>query len=305
MLQQTLVKTVIPYYRFFLTRWPTVRDLAKANLDHVLHAWQGLGYYARARNMYKCAKLVSNEFGGIFPDTEDGLLQLPGIGPYTAAAIAAIAFGRKTSPVDGNIERVMSRLFAVEDILPAAKPRLRKLAGSLTPDQGAGDHAQALMDLGATICLSRTPHCDLCPLNADCRGLKQGIAADLPRRRPKVERPTRYGVAFCLLDNQGRILLRRRPEEGLLGGMMEVPSTPWRDNPWRKNQITIHSPFQTQWRMMSENVMHTFTHFGLELAIMTGSGWREAQVDEVWQAADALGELALPTVMKKVLRKAL
>ena len=261
MLQQTVVKTVIPYYRFFLTKWPTVRDLAKANLDQVLHAWQGLGYYARARNMYKCAKLVSNEFGGIFPDTEDGLLQLPGIGPYTAAAIAAIAFGRKTSPVDGNIERVMSRLFAVEDFLPAAKPRLRKLAGR--------------------------------------------IASELPRRRPKVERPTRYGVAFCLLDEQGRILLRRRPEEGLLGGMMEVPSTPWRDNRWRQNQIAIHAPLEIQWRKMSENVMHTFTHFGLELTIMTGSGWRAARADEVWQPADALGDLALPTVMKKVLHKAL
>ncbi|SVA99803.1 uncharacterized protein METZ01_LOCUS152657, partial [marine metagenome] len=143
------------------------------------------------------------------------------------------------------------------------------------------------------------------PLNADCRGLKQGIAADLPRRRPKIERPTRYGVAFCLLDDQGRILLRRRPEEGLLGGMMEVPSTPWRDNPWRKNQIAIHAPLEIQWRKMSENVMHTFTHFGLELTIMTGSGWRAAQADEVWQPADALGDLALPTVMKKVLRKAL
>ena len=305
MLQQTGVNTVIPYYLSFLVKWPTVGNLANTNLDQVLHAWQGLGYYARARNLHKSAQIIATEFNCVFPDTENDLLQLPGIGPYTAAAIAAIAFGRKTTPVDGNIERVMSRLFAVDKPLPAAKPHLYELARRFTPDQRAGDHAQALMDLGATICLSRTPHCDRCPLNSSCRGLKEGVAEDLPRRKAKKQLSTRYGVAFCLMDNQGRILLRRRPEKGLLGGMMEVPSTPWRDRQWHLGQIISHAPIETQWRENSERVIHTFTHFRLNLTVMTGSGWRTTQANEIWQPANALNKLALPTLMKKILRNAL
>ena len=302
MLQQTGVNTVIPYYRSFLVRWPKVEDLANANLDEVLHAWQGLGYYARARNLHKSAKIIATKFDCIFPDTEDGLLQLPGIGPYTAAAIAAIAFGRKTTPVDGNIERVMARLFAIDEPLPAAKSHLYELARGFTPDQRAGDHAQALMDLGATVCLSRAPHCDQCPLKSNCLGLKEGVAENLPRRETKKQLPTRYGVAFCLLDNKGCILLRRRPEKGLLGGMMEVPSTPWRDKQWHLSQIISHAPIKTQWREISKNVVHTFTHFRLELAVMSGSGWRAPQADEIWHPTDALDKLALPTVMKKILQ---
>ena len=305
MLQQTGVKTVIPYYRSFLVKWPSVGDLAKTSLDQVLHAWQGLGYYARARNLHKSAQIIATEFDSVIPNTEEGLLRLPGIGPYTAAAIAAIAFGRKTTPVDGNIERVISRLFAIDELLPAAKPRLFELAQDLTPDKRAGDHAQALMDLGATVCLPRNPHCDRCPLNSDCRGLTEGIAEVLPRRKTKQQIPTRYGAVFCLLDNEGRILLRRRPEKGLLGGMMEVPSTPWRDKRWHLNKIIHHAPIETQWRKNSKNVIHTFTHFRLELTVMTGSGWRAALANEVWQPIGALGNLALPTVMKKILQEVL
>ena len=303
MLQQTGVKTVIPYYRSFLVRWPSVGDLAKTSLDQVLHAWQGLGYYARARNLHKSARIIATEFDCVFPNTEEGLLQLPGIGPYTAAAIAAIAFGRKTTPVDGNIERVISRLFAIDKPLSAAKPYLFELARDLTPDKRAGDHAQALMDLGATVCMPRSPLCDCCPLNSDCRGLKEGIAEVLPRRETKTQLPTRYGVVFCLLDNEQRILLRRRPEKGLLGGMMEVPSTPWRDKRWRLNQIISHAPIETQWRKISKNVTHTFTHFRLELIVMKGSGWRGALANEVWQPVGELSDLALPTVMKKILHE--
>ncbi len=305
MLQQTVVKTVIPYFLHFLQRWPTVEDLAAAELDQVLHAWQGLGYYARARNLHKCAQVVANEHGGVFPDTEDALRGLPGIGPYTAAAVAAIAFGRKASPVDGNIERVVARLFAVTDTLPGVKPELRRLAAGLTPEQRAGDHAQALMDLGATICLPRAPLCERCPLSKDCEGRKQDIAAGLPRRQPKAERPTRYGVAFCLFDDAGRLLLRRRAEKGLLGGMMEVPSTPWREEAWQAAEILDHAPLPTDWQSLPGTVVHVFTHFRLELTVHMGVGVRKTKSDEIWQAPEDLGDLALPTVMKKVLHHGL
>ena len=305
MLQQTVVKTVIPYYEHFLQRWPNIEALAGADLDQVLHAWQGLGYYARARNLHKCAQVVATEHGGAFPDIEAELLALPGIGPYTAAAIAAIAFGRKASPVDGNIERVVARLYAVTVALPTAKTELRHLAAGLTPDRRAGDHAQALMDLGALVCLPRTPQCERCPLSPVCRGRQQGIAASLPRRQPKAARPTRYGVAFCLFDDAGRLLLRRRPERGLLGGMMEVPSTPWRESEFSAKEIARHAPMKTRWRKQPGTVGHTFTHFHLELSIRIGRGSRPAATDELWHAPADLSELALPTVMKKVLRHAL
>jgi A/G-specific adenine glycosylase len=302
MLQQTVVKTVIPYYHHFLTRWPSVQDLAAADLDQVLHAWQGLGYYARARNLHKCAQVVAIEYNGVFPDTEDGLRALPGIGPYTAAAVAAIAFGRKASPVDGNIERVVSRLFAVEDPLPMVKPELRRLAEEITPTRRAGDHAQALMDLGATICLPRAPLCDRCPVAKNCLGHGRG---DLPRRQPKTARPTRYGVAFCLFNDDGHLLLRRRPERGLLGGMMEVPSTDWRETTWSKAEITDNAPLATEWRALPGSVVHVFTHFRLELEVWTGLGSRPAEASEIWHPPADLGTLALPTVIKKVLRHGL
>ncbi len=305
MLQQTVVKTVVPYYHHFLGRWPTVGALARAELDQVLHAWQGLGYYARARNLHKCAQAVVADHGGSFPDTEAELLTLPGIGPYTAAAVAAIAFGRKASPVDGNIERVVARLFTVKHPLPAAKAELRRLAAGLTPDRRAGDHAQALMDLGATICLPRGPLCERCPLSKDCTGHKREIAAELPRRQAKAARPTRHGVAFCLFDDTGRLLLRRRPERGLLGGMMEVPSTPWQEELLPAGEISQHVPMATEWRTLPGTVVHIFTHFRLELSVRSGIGSRAALEGEIWQAPNDLGDLALPTVMKKVLRHAL
>ena len=305
MLQQTVVKTVIPYYVHFLQRWPSIEALAAAELDQVLHAWQGLGYYARARNLHKCAQAVAGEHGGVFPNTEAELLALPGIGPYTAAAIAAMAFGRKASPVDGNIERVVARLYGVTETMPGAKVALRRLAAELTPALRAGDHAQALMDLGATICLARQPQCGRCPLHQACLGRQQGIAASLPRRLPKAERPTRHGVAFCLFDNAGRLLLRRRPEKGLLGGMIEVPSTPWRADHWPAEEILPFAPLVTRWRTLPGTVGHTFTHFHLELSVRTGTGGRPAGDREIWHPPAGLAQLALPTVMKKVLRHGL
>jgi len=302
MLQQTTTATVAPYFTTFLARWPRVEDLAAAELDAVLHAWQGLGYYARARNLHRCARIVAGDLGGRFPDSEDGLRALPGIGAYSAAAIAAIAFDRPAVVVDGNVERVLARLHAHTDPLPAAKPALRALAAALSPRNRPGDYAQAVMDLGATVCTPRAPDCGRCPWAAACRGRAEGIAADLPRRVPRAVRPTRHGVAFWTLRNDGAVLLRRRAERGLLGGMMEVPSTPWRARPWVADEALDHAPAEGRWRRLDGGVAHVFTHFRLDLAIMTAT--IDGATPGVWCAPDRLGEHALPTVMKKIARHA-
>jgi A/G-specific adenine glycosylase len=307
MLQQTTVATVGPYYARFLERWPTVRDLASAELDEVLHAWAGLGYYARARNLHRCARVVALELGGRFPDTEQGLRQLPGVGAYTAAAIASIAFDRPAAVLDGNIERVLSRVFAVEEPLPGSKERLRRLAGSLTPDARPGDYAQALMDLGSSICVPRRPKCILCPWAGDCRARALGIQEELPRKAAKEEKPVRRGVAFWLVNPEGAVLLRRRPEEGLLGGMMEVPSTPWAAGPAPgPEEAAAFAPLPAPWRPLPGKVRHTFTHFHVELDVMAaeaGGRWREAE--GVWAPVERLDEHALPTVMMRVVRHVL
>ena len=216
MLQQTTVKAVIPYYQKFLELWPDVQALANAELDDVLSAWAGLGYYSRARNLHRCAKVVVENYQGQFPDSEDELRKLPGVGPYTAAAIAAIAFDHAATPVDGNVERVVARLFAIKLPLPQSKPDLKRLAATLTPDKRPGDFAQALMDLGATICTPKRPSCLMCPLQSDCHAYAKGIAGDLPRKTAKAKRPTRRGIAFLALSEDGCVLLRRRPEAGCL-----------------------------------------------------------------------------------------
>ena len=301
MLQQTTVATVAPYFRAFLERWPRIEDLARASLDDVLHAWQGLGYYARARNLHKCAVAVGARGG--FPDDETGLRALPGIGVYSAAAIAAIAFGRPATVVDGNVERVMARLFGVETPLPGAKAELRGLAAGLTPQTRPGDYAQAVMDLGATICTPRAPACALCPWSAPCVARRRGVAAELPRRSPKRARPTRRGMVFWAVRDDGAVLLRRRPDEGLLGGMMEVPSTPWREAAWTVAEARGHAPVKARWRRLPGVVHHGFTHFRLELELLT------ARVIDapagVWCPPGHFADHALPTAMKKVVSHAL
>ncbi len=308
MLQQTTVAAVAPYFRDFLARWPTVQDLAAADLDAVLHAWQGLGYYARARNLHACAKAVARDHGGVFPNSESALAELPGIGPYTSAAIAAIAFDRPASPVDGNIERVVARLFAVETPLPTSKPEIRRLAARLTPRQRPGDYAQAMMDLGAMVCLARKPDCAACPLRRSCRAETEGLSAELPRRSPKRARPTRRAAVFWLRDGAGRVLFRRRPEKGLLGGMMELPSTPWQEGGWSEADLLQYAPAAADWRQLGGQVEHVFTHFRLELAVFAAelNGDGPVQVpDGVWRRPEAFHELALPTVMKKLCRHGL
>ncbi len=309
MLQQTTVAAVGPYYRTFLERWPTVERLAAAPLDDVLTVWAGLGYYARARNLHKCAQVVSGEHGGRFPASEAALGGLPGIGPYTAAAIAAIAFDRPATPVDGNVERVVARLFAVATPLPKAKGELRRIAEGLTPAERPGDFAQAMMDLGATVCLARRPRCLACPLAAHCAARAAGEAEDLPRRTARAPRPTRHGVAFWLVDEAGSVLLRRRPEAGLLGGMMELPSTPWREAPWPAGAARATAPPADGWTALPGVVRHTFTHFHLKLAVWAGraSGIAPlvAGAKGRWVPLDGLGDMALPSVMRKTVCHAL
>jgi A/G-specific adenine glycosylase len=307
MLQQTTVKAVIPYYQKFLARWPRVEDLAAAALDDVLAAWAGLGYYSRARNLHACAKAVAEQHGGRFPDDEAELLKLPGIGAYTAAAIAAIAFDRPAAAVDGNIERVVARLFAVEDPLPASKPKIRALAASLVPSARPGDFTQAMMDLGANICSPRSPSCMICPLTDHCEARRLGIAATLPIKAPKKERPTRYGAAFVACRQDGAVLLRQRPPKGLLGGMLEVPSTEWTgERAARRDQIKA-APFDAQWQPLAGTVGHTFTHFHLELEIFHASNISLHQTPDgyKWHCRTGLGNAALPSVMHKILRHAL
>lgn len=301
MLQQTTVPAVVPYFHKFLTLWPRIEDLAAAPVEEVMEAWAGLGYYARARNLHKCAKTVAETLDGVFPDTEEGLLALPGIGAYTAAAIAAIAFNRRAAVMDGNIERVLARLFAVETPLPQAKPELRSFAEQVTPNARPGDFAQGMMDLGATICTPKKPDCLLCPLRSVCRAHKAGIAAELPRRAQKAERPVRHTLAFLLQREDGAVLLRRRPPQGLLGGMLEVPSAPWRDTPWQNGEALIHAPLDCDWQPMQGKAEHVFTHFALKIGALHGhvSAREATALDGVWhQPAKA----ALATVMKKMLR---
>jgi A/G-specific adenine glycosylase len=312
MLQQTTVKAVIPFYEKFVARWPTVRDLAASPLDDVLAMWAGLGYYSRARNLHQCAVTVAARADGQFPRSEAELLELPGVGPYTAAAIAAIAYGVPATPVDGNIERVVSRLFAVTHPLPAAKREIKRLAATLTPAKRAGDHAQAMMDLGATVCTPKRPSCLMCPLQQDCHAHARGIAETLPKKAAKPERPVRYGTAFLVLREDGAVLLRKRPASGLLGGMLEVPSTDWSDTMMVADMAMAGAPVRADWWPMQGGVIHVFTHFRLELQVLRAivppetplTFWAEPDRC-LWVPRRDLHKVALPSVMRKIIAHAL
>ncbi len=307
MLQQTTVTAVIPYYERFVSRFPTVEALAEAQLDSVLSSWAGLGYYARARNLHACAQAVVAQGG--FPRDLDGLRALPGIGVYTASAIGAIAFGLPTVPVDGNVERVTARLFAIETALPAAKPALRAGADALGSDPHArarpSDFAQALFDLGATVCTPTSPACGVCPWMDACAGRRAGIAARLPTKARKKLRPVRYGVHFWLTDPVGRVLLRQRPSKGLLGGMMELPGTAWRAEQWTDAESMDHAPALANWRRAGQ-IRHGFTHFELYIDVFAagipapqGAGIPAPQGAGLWLPIDDLASAALPSVMRK------
>ncbi|MCW5760921.1 MAG: A/G-specific adenine glycosylase, partial [Phenylobacterium sp.] len=257
MLQQTTVPHATPYFLKFTARWPTVADLAREDDGEVMAAWAGLGYYARARNLLACARAVAHDHGGVFPDTEEGLRTLPGLGPYTAAAVGAIAFDRPTNVVDGNVERVMARLYAVEQPLPDAKPELKRLAAALVRDDRPGDWAQALMDLGATVCRPKAPLCDRCPIAEHCAGLATGAPEAYPRKAAKAERPHRHGVAYVLTRGD-QVALVRRPPQGLLGGMLALPTSAWRAARWTDAEALAAAPADAPWRGVGE-VEHGFT----------------------------------------------
>jgi len=304
MLQQTTVPAVKPYFANFLAKWPSVVDLAKAPSEEVMAAWAGLGYYARARNLKKCAVAVANEHGGVFPDTEDGLKALPGVGDYTAAAVAAIAFNRQAAVMDGNVERVISRLYAIATPLPAAKPLMRQKVALLTPADRPGDFAQAMMDLGATICTPKRPACSLCPFNGSCEALRMHDPEQFPVKAAKKEKPIRRGAAFVAVTSEGEILLRRRVESGLLGGMTEIPTTAWTARQDGETSVEA-APFEAGWESAG-TVTHVFTHFELRLSIFrvaiparvqTNDGW--------WESVTNLEAQALPTIMKKAIAAAI
>jgi len=310
MLQQTTVKAVGPYFENFFARWPDVAALAGASLDDVLRMWAGLGYYSRARNLHACAVAVARDHGGAFPDTEEGLRALPGIGPYTAAAIAAIAFDRRTMPVDGNIERVVSRLFAVEEALPQAKPKIRQLAATLLRashagdvTSRAGDSAQALMDLGASICTPKKPACSLCPLNEDCVAREQATQESFPPKLAKKTGELRRGAAF-VVTRGGELLVRSRPEKGLLGGMTEVPGSVW--HPEQEDEAALQQAPLLKgvagWHRKTGVVTHVFTHFPLELVVYTAEVTPRTRAPEGmrWVPIATLACEALPNLMRKV-----
>ncbi|KWV56475.1 A/G-specific adenine glycosylase [Bradyrhizobium macuxiense] len=303
MLQQTTVKAVGPYFEKFVSRWPDVTALGRTSLDDVLRMWAGLGYYSRARNLHACAVAVLNDHAGVFPDTEDGLRALPGIGPYTAAAIAAIAFDRHTMPVDGNIERVVTRLYAVEEPLPQAKPLIQQLAATLLGPSRAGDSAQALMDLGATICTPKKPACSLCPLNDDCTALARGDQETFPRKVSKKSGTLRRGAAF-VVTRGGELLVRSRPEKGLLGGMTEVPGSEWLAGQEDKAALAQAPGLKgvARWHRKAGVVTHVFTHFPLELVVYTASVPSRTRAPEGmrWVPVATLDGEAFPNVMRKV-----
>jgi A/G-specific adenine glycosylase len=303
MLQQTTVKAVIPYFETFLARWPEAEALAAASRDEVLAVWAGLGYYSRARNLYACAQAVAREG---FPTSEAALRALPGVGAYTAAAIVAIAFGEPAAVVDGNVERVIARLFAVAQPLPAAKPAIRELAARLTPLERPGDYAQGMMDLGATVCTPRAPSCLACPARRFCAASARGEAERFPVKAPKAERPVRRGDAFVIVRAERRdphILLRRRKDKGLLGGMMEVPCSEW-----MADASPATSPSEETWTE-GRTVQHTFTHFHLEMRVLAAHHYTVTRAAEAfggdWATLANLSAFALPAVMKKAVASGL
>ncbi len=299
MLQQTTVAAVTPRFLAWTARWPDFASLAAAEDADVMAAWAGLGYYARARNLVAAAKAVVAEHGGVFPATEAELRALPGLGAYTAAAVAAIAFGQRAVVVDANVERVVARLFAIDTPLPAARPAIRAAADTITPDLRAGDFAQAMMDLGSGICTTRAPKCLLCPLRAWCDGFAQGAPERLPVKAKKAAKPQRKGTIFWL-ERAGTVLLVRRPDKGLLGGMRALPTGPWVEGAPGFGPGFEDAPAQADWRMLDVRVAHGFTHFDLELSLAVAEvEGHQAAVGSEWWPIDRLDTAGLPTVFAK------
>lgn len=301
MLQQTTVAAVGPYFAKFTNRWPNVEDLAGAEDAEVMAAWAGLGYYARARNLLACARAVAAEHGGVFPDTEEGLRALPGVGAYTAAAVAAIAFGRRAVVVDANVERVVARLFAIATPLPTARPAIRLAADRITPDARAGDFAQAMMDLGATICTARNPACGICPLREDCAAFLTADPAAFPVKAPKKAKPHRLGHGWWIERADGHVWLVRRPDKGMLGGMRALPSSDWGEAP------DATPPVAAAWHRLPQPVAHVFTHFSLALTVHVAHVGRDAAPagEGEWWPIDRIDQAGLPTLFRRAAEAAM
>jgi len=301
MLQQTTVNAVIPYFSKFIEKWPNVEALAQAEREDVMAAWAGLGYYARARNLHQCAQMIANDMGGDFPQEQKELQKLPGIGDYTSAAIASIAFNRPANVVDGNIERIMARYFLVRAPLPGSKKKLKALAGDMADgdQKRPGDYAQGLMDLGAAICTPQSPRCEICPVKAGCRAYKQGVANDLPVRKKKADKPQRLGFVYWIENDQEEVLLHQRPAKGLLGGMKGLPTTEWIErganyNPAHPKDFAVFDFTKGQ------SIYHSFTHFDLELVLHRGKTQRfQPKQDYFWAKSGMLKKAGFPTVFRK------
>jgi A/G-specific adenine glycosylase len=308
MLQQTTVRAVHDYFIKFIDKWPDIHALAAAGQEEVMQAWAGLGYYARARNLHSCARVVSRELAGVFPKNQQGLRQLPGIGEYTSAAMAAILYNEPATVVDGNIERVTARFFAVTEPLPAAKATLKRQASAFFKDytERPGDLAQALMDLGAAICIPKAPRCGLCPVSAHCMGKKAGNAALLPQKSSPGEKPQKFGYVYWIQDKQGRVLVHRRPQKGLLGGMACLPTTAWEErSKKRPRPNTLFPAAANPGGKKAMRIRHSFTHFDLELELKTLRD--HPQIDPpsdgyFWSDVDQMAEIGLPTVFEKARR---
>jgi A/G-specific adenine glycosylase len=303
MLQQTTVVTVGPYFMKFIGKWPTVKHLAKAKLDDVLTAWAGLGYYARARNLHKCAVTIANDHAGKFPETIEGLLELPGIGPYTAAAIVSIAFNQPAVAVDGNVERVVSRFFAIQEPLPLSKDQIRERAAQLAKNNPhPGDFTQAFMELGATVCTPRKPKCGLCPWAGVCAARKKGLVEELPRKVEKARKPVRYGKVFYISNKRGEFLIHKRTGQGLYEGLYQLPTTEWIGNRALAKKLAAPAGF-ARLESLGAEVRHSFTHFDLILEIWHGHDTKNAKLAHAaWISTDNVDEYALPTLMKKAIR---
>ena len=306
MLQQTQVVTVIPYFKAFIKRWPTLPDLAGATLDEIRAAWSGLGYYRRAKFLHECARAIVARHDGVVPDTEETLRELPGIGPYTAAAIAAIAYDKKAVVVDGNVERVMARVFATEEKLPAAKKKLYALAETLLPKNRFGDYAQAVMELGATVCLPKKPLCKNCPWKNQCAAFSTGMMEDYPRKTAKQKIPHKHAVAFIAINPKGQVLLRRRDEGGMLGGMWEFPSSPWDIKKLVAKDEPLYAPAKLEWKKGARPVRHVFSHFKLDTALRIGHSRAAFSPDTIsmseyrWLKWKDLSTIALPTLTRSI-----
>ncbi len=309
MLQQTTVGAVIPYFEKFLAKWPDIKALANADRQDVMTAWAGLGYYARARNLHACAKVVTEEMGGIFPEDERELLSLPGIGPYTAAAIASIAFNKPSTVADGNIERIMARYYAVTEPLPGVKKELKAHAHSLSHRQTErpGDYAQALMDIGATVCTPRAPKCGICPVRLGCKGRKQGIAKDLPTRAVKTLKPLKFGFVYWIQDKEGRVLLHKRPDGGLLGGTYGLPASDWVDVTEKSKPRRPEYLQGVRFEKDSHKIRHSFTHFDLELEVRRSTPVKSLKIGKnyFWHRTEDIDNFGFPSVFKKAVKLSL